>query len=72
MYLESAYSVYPRVHFLKVYFFMSCFATMLLNRTKLKYGIMQLKAYENIIWMIEPGAIYLFGLKGSLLFPPPP
>ena len=31
----------------------SCFLTMSLNRTKLKYGTMKLKAYEKIIWMIE-------------------
>ena len=31
----------------------SCFLTMSLNRTKLKYGTMKLKAYEKVIWMIE-------------------
>ena len=40
------------------------------NRTKLKYGTLMLKAYEKFIWMIELGAIYLLGLKGSLLVHP--
>ena len=40
---------------------------MSLNKTKLKYGTMKLKAYEKIIWMIQFGAIYLLGLAGSLL-----
>ena len=40
---------------------------MPLNRTKLKYGTMKLKAYGKIIWIIELGVIYLLGLKGSLL-----
>ena len=39
---------------------------MPLNRTKLKYGTMKLKAYEKIIWMIELGPIYFLGPKGSL------
>ena len=43
---------------------------MPLNRTKLKYGTINLKAYEKIIWMIELGAIYLLGLKGSLFLHP--
>ena len=43
---------------------------MLLNRTKLKYRTMKLKAYEKIIWMIEHGATYLLGPKGSLLVYP--
>ena len=43
---------------------------MPLNRTKLEYGNMMLKAYEKFIWMIELGAIYLLGLKGSLLVHP--
>ena len=63
---ESAPSVHPRLRFFKVYFLVSCFLTMPLNRTKLKYGTVNLKAYEKIIWMIELGAIYLLGLKGSL------
>ena len=37
------------------------------NATKLKYRTMKLNAYEIIIWMIELGAIYLLGPKGSLL-----
>ena len=63
---ESATSVHPKVHFFKVYFFVSCFPTMPLNRTKLKYRTMKLKAYEKLIWMIELGAMYLLGLKGFL------
>ena len=39
---ESAPSVQPRVHFFKVYSFLSCFLTVPLNRTKLKYGTMNL------------------------------
>ena len=66
----SAPSVHPRVHFFKVFFFVSCFPTIALNRTKLKYGAMKLKAHEKIIWMIELGSIYLLGPKGSLLVHP--
>ena len=62
---ESAPSVHPRVHFLKVYIFVSCFLTVPLNRTKLKYGTMKLKTYEKFIWMIEPGAVYPLGAKGN-------
>ena len=58
---------YFAVHFFEVYFFVSCFPTMYLNRTKIKYGAMKLKAYEKIIWMIELGTIYLLGLKSSFL-----
>ena len=43
---------------------------MPLNKTKLEHGTMKLKAYEKIIWMIKLGAIYLLGLKGSLLVHP--
>ena len=67
---ESAPSVHSRVHFFKVYFFVSCFPTISLNRTKLKYGILKLKAYEKTIWMIGLGAINLLGSKGSLLVHP--
>ena len=67
---EIAPSEYARVHFLKIYFSASCFPTMPLNRTKLEYGTVKLKAYEKIIWMIKLGAIYLLGLKGSLLVHP--
>ena len=31
---------------------------------------MKLKAYEKILWIIERGAIYLLGLKGSRLVHP--
>ena len=33
---ESAHSVHPRVHFFKVYSFVTLFLTVPLNRTKLK------------------------------------
>ena len=45
---ERAPSGHPKVHFFKAYFFVSCFPTMPLNRTKLKYGTMKLKAFEKI------------------------
>ena len=48
-----------RVHFFKVYPFVSFFPTVFLNRSKLKYGPMKLKAYEKFIRMIELGAISL-------------
>ena len=63
---ESAPLLHPRVHLFKVYFFVTCFPTMSLNRTKLKYETMKPKAYEKNIWMIELGAKYLLRLKGSL------
>ena len=62
---ESASSVHPKVHFFKLYFFVSYFPRIPFNRTKLKYGTMKIKTYEKIIWMIELGAIYLLGPKGS-------
>ena len=43
---------------------------MPLNRTKLKYGTMMLKAYETFKWMIELDVEYLLGLKSSLLVHP--
>ena len=43
---------------------------MPLNRTKVKYGTMKIKAYEKITWMIELGAMHLLGPKGSLLVHP--
>ena len=73
MHPEIALSVHSSVQFFKaIYlnFFVSCFTTMYLNRTKMKYGTMKLKAYEKIIWMIELGAIYLLGPKVSLLVHP--
>ena len=42
---ESAPLAHPRAHFFKVYSFASCFLTVPLNRTKLKYG-----AYEKDLW----------------------
>ena len=50
--------------------FDSCFPTVPLNRTKLKYGTMKLKTYEKFIWMIEPGAIYPLRVKGCFLVHP--
>ena len=67
MHPENAPSVHTRVHFFKVYLFVSCFPTISFHKTKLKYGTMKLKAYEKITWMTELGAIYLLGQKGSLL-----
>ena len=46
---ESAHSVHPRVHFFKVYSFVSCFLVVPLNRTKLKYGTMMLKTFEKFV-----------------------
>ena len=46
---KSAPSVHPRMHFFKVYSFVSCFLTVPLNRTKLKYWTMKLKTYEKFI-----------------------
>ena len=66
---ESAPSVHSRVHFFKIYSFVSCFPTVPLNRTKLKYGTMKL-TYEKFIWMIVPGAIYPLGVKGYFLMQP--
>ena len=63
----SVPSVHPRVHFFKTYLFVSCFPTMQLNRTNLKYGTMKLKRYEKIIWLIELGVRYLLGPNSSLL-----
>ena len=67
MHPKNTSSVHPTV---RVYFFMSCFPTMPLNRTKLKYGTMMLKAYETFKWMIELDVEYLLGLKSSLLVHP--
>ena len=43
---------------------------LLIKRTKLKYGTMMLKAYKKLIWMIELGAVYIIGLKGSPIMHP--
>ena len=67
---ESEPSVHPRVHILKLYSLVSCFPTVPLNRTKLKYGTMKPKTYEKFIWMIESGAIYPTGVKGYFLSAP--
>ena len=70
MHPEGALSVHPRVYFFKVYFFVSCFPKMPLNRTELTYRNMKLRAYEKVIWMIELGAMYLLGPKVSVLVHP--
>ena len=62
--------MHPESGTLKVYFFVSCFSAMSLNRTKLKSGTRKLKAYEKIMWMIKLGAIYLIEQKSSLLVHP--
>ena len=45
MHPESSPSVHTRMHCLKVYFFVSCFLTMPLNRTKLQ---LKLRTHEKI------------------------
>ena len=67
MHPKCSPSVHPRVYIFKVYFSVSYFLIMTLNRTKLKYGTIKLKAYGNIIWIIELDVIYLLGLKVFLL-----
>ena len=47
VHLENA--LHPWVYFFKVYSFVSCFSTVPLNRTKLKYGTLKLKTYEKFI-----------------------
>ena len=49
VHLEGAPSLQSRVHFFKVYFFVSCFLTMSLNGTKVEYRTMKLKVYEKIV-----------------------
>ena len=49
VYPHSAPSVHPKVHFSKVYSFVSWFPTVPLNKTILKYGTIKLKAYEIFI-----------------------
>lgn len=67
MHHESAPSVHSRIHVFKVYCFVSRFPTMVLNRAKLKYRVVKLKAFEKFIWMIGFGVIYLVRLKGFFL-----
>ena len=50
---ESAPSVHPRVHFFKVYSFVSCFLTVPLNRTKLKYGTIKLKNLYEWLSLVQ-------------------
>ena len=49
--LRDSALVYPkctsRVQYFKVYFFVSCFSKMSLNKIKLKLGTMMLNAYEK-------------------------
>ena len=54
---KSAPPVHPRVHFLKISSFFNCFPSMPLNRTKVKYGAMILKNYENFLWIAETSAV---------------
>ena len=67
---ESSPSVRPWMNVFKVNFSVSCFQAMPLNRTKLRYGSMKVKAYEKSIWMIELSAIYILKIKGSFLVHP--
>ena len=67
---ENAPWVYRRVHMFKTYSFVSCFPTIRLYKTKLKYRTMKLKTYEKYMWMVELGAIYHLALKGSFLMHP--
>ena len=48
----------------------SCIPTISLNRTKLKYGAMKLKAYKKFIWMVDLGAVDLLTLKGFFIMHP--
>ena len=64
---ESAPLVHGMVHFFKVYLFVSCFPIMSIHRTKLKYGIVKVKAYEKSKWMIELSTKYIFSDKSVLL-----
>ena len=41
---------------------------MSIHRTKLNYGILKIKAYEKIIWMIELGTKYIFSDKSVFLY----
>ena len=47
--------MHHRVHFFKVYFFVTVPPTVPLNnRTKVKHGTLELKTHEKFIRMIEP------------------
>ena len=59
--LQGDYSVFVAFLFWRM---------LLIKRTKLKYGTMMLKAYKKLIWMIELGAVYIIGLKGSPIMHP--
>ena len=61
---KSATSVHLKVHFVKIYFLVSCFPTTPLNRTKLKCGTMKLmkKLYGwlNLVQYISSDQRVLF------------
>ena len=61
VHLESA--LHPWVYFFKVYSFVSCFSTVPLNRTKLKYGTLELKTYEKFIWFIWLSLVQYISLQ---------
>ena len=67
---ESAPSLHPRVHFFKVYSFVTVPPTVPLKKTKVKHGTLKLKTLEKFIRMIEPGAIYPLGVKDYFLVRP--
>lgn len=67
VYPGSAPSVHLGRTVLQVYSFKSCFPIILLNRTGLEYGAMNLKFSEKFKLMIELGEIYLLGLKFSFV-----
>ena len=50
---ESAPSMHLGVHFFKVYSFVSCFLTVSLNRTKLKYGTIKLKNLYEWLSLVQ-------------------
>ena len=72
MHPESAPSVDARVHFFKVYFFVSYSPTVSLNRTKLKIWDYEAKVakFAKFVGMIESGAIYPLVVKGYFLVHP--
>ena len=69
MHPESAPSVDARVHFFKVYFFVSYSPTVSLNRTKLKIWDYEAK-FAKFVGMIESGAIYPLVVKSYFLVHP--
>ena len=67
VYPGSAPSVHLGRTVLQVYSFKCCFPIIVLNKIGLKYGAMKLTFSEKFKFIIELGAIYLFGLKVSFL-----